>query len=470
MYEFKLPDLGEGIHEGEVLKWHVAVGETIGEDEPLVDVETDKAAVTIPSPKGGVLKERSGEEGDTVEVGQVIAVIDEGGEAGGDEAPAEDEQKAAEEKKSEAKESEEEESAEKKSEEKKSDDEPAKKPAPSKQPPQQGELPEDLKNRRVTAAPATRRLAREMGVDIRTVPGTGPAGRITPDDVRRVAEGDTTPLATAPRAEGGEREEAPAASAPVGDVSGIPFLEVEALPDFSSFGPVERESIRSIRRKVAKKMTTSMILVPHVALMDDADVSDLESFRKDESERRGDEPGGKLSLLPFVAKAVTRCLQEFPMFNASIDPHREEIVKKGYYGVGIAVDTPRGLMVPVVRDTDRKSIVEISASIVDLATKGRDGSIEAQDFQGGTFTITNIGPIGGKGLIPTINYPEVAILGMGRAERRPVVVGDDGLEIRTMLPLTLTFDHRIADGADAARFMKKLVGLLERPLSWLVEV
>ncbi|RMF72038.1 MAG: 2-oxo acid dehydrogenase subunit E2, partial [Acidobacteria bacterium] len=295
-----------------------------------------------------------------------------------------------------------------------------------------------------------------------TVPGTGPGGRVTADDVRRAAAGGAGAAPAAAAAPAGTPE-------PVASVSGIPFLEIEPLPDFAQLGPVEREPIRSIRRKVARKMTTSMILVPHVALFEDCDVTELERFRREERTRREGHPGARLSLLPFVVKAVTRCLAEFPMFNASLDPARGEIVYKKYYNVGFAADTPKGLIVPVVRGTDRRSVLDISAEIIRLAEAARDGRIDVADLQGGTFTITNIGPLGGKGLIPTINYPEVAILGMGRASQQPVV-RDGEIVVRTILPLTLTFDHRVADGADAARFMARLVGLLSRPLSWLVEV
>ncbi len=440
MFEFKLPDLGEGIHEGEILKWHVAEGQTIGEDEPLVDIETDKAAVTIPSPRGGRVVRLGGAEGDTVAVGQVIAVIDDGAEA---EAPAAEAEPAA------------------------TPAGPAAGPGPAA--PEEpaaapaAPTPPVRPARRVAAAPATRRLARELGVDLASIPGTGPGGRITADDVRRAAAGG----GPAPQAAGGPSP--PPEGEPItGTTAGIPFLEIEPLPDFAQLGPVEREPVRSIRRKVARRMTTSMILVPHVALLEDCDVTELERFRREERTRREGEPGGRLSLLPFVVKAVTHCLAEFPMFNASLDPARGEIIYKKFYNVGFAADTPRGLVVPVVRGTDARSVVEISAEIIRLAEAARDGRIDAADFQGGTFTITNIGPLGGKGLIPTINYPESAILGMGRAAPQ-AVVRDGEIVVRTILPLTLAFDHRIADGADAARFMSRLVGLLSRPLSWLVE-
>jgi pyruvate dehydrogenase E2 component (dihydrolipoamide acetyltransferase) len=250
--------------------------------------------------------------------------------------------------------------------------------------------------------------------------------------------------------------------------SAIPFLDIEPLPDFSLVGPVEREPLRSIRRKVAHKMTTSKILVPHVAHMDDADVTLLEVFRKQQRERRGGMPGGKLTLLAFVVKAVTAGLRAAPAFNASLDPFREEIVYKKYYNIGFAADTGRGLIVPVIHDTDRKSIIQIASEIESLAERARAGTLSPDDLRHGTFTITNVGPLGGTALIPAINYPEVAILGMGRAQEKPVVV-DGKIVIRTILPLTLAFDHRVADGADAARFVAELVRHLSDPNLLLLE-
>ncbi|MBP7148491.1 MAG: 2-oxo acid dehydrogenase subunit E2 [Acidobacteria bacterium] len=465
MYEFKLPDLGEGIHEGELLKWHVQPGESIREDDPLVDVETDKAAVTIPSPRGGKVVSVAGGAGDTVKVGQVLAVIEDAAAPG----PAPEQTRATRDVPA--------------AKAPRPQDLPPSPPAPAKstakpaapaprpaaQPvPERGSAAAPApvaaaSSGPVVAAPATRRLAREMGIDLKLVAGSGPAGRITPEDVRQFAAG--RPAAGTPEVE----DEEPAAPATIGGgASPIPFYELEQLPDFSQWGPVEREPVRSIRRKTARKMVTSMVLVPHVTHMDEADVTELDEFRRRERERRSGKPGEKLSLLPFAVKAVAAVLEQFPMLNASIDPQREEIVYKKYYNIGIALDTPKGLMVPVIKDADRKTILEIAIEIEQLALRGRAGAIDVGDLRGGTFTITNVGSIGGTGLIPTINYPEVAILGMGRAAKRPVVQDDD-LAIRTMLPLTLTFDHRIADGAGAARFMNELVRRLSEPLAWLLE-
>lgn len=462
MFEFKLPDLGEGIHEGELLKWYVNVGDTIEEDADLMDVETDKAAVTIPSPRSGKVVKLNGNVGDTLHVGTVVVVVDDGTGGTVEEAapapePAKETPAAAAE---------------------------AVKPAPAPEKPAEAAKPaaapahkqfvlSGSPQDRVPAAPATRRLARELGLDINQVKGSGPGGRVTPEDVHAFSQG--TPVAgTAPAtpAPSSVAASAPEVQGPAptftGGGSGIPFFEVEQMPDFEELGPVEREPFRSIRRKVAKKMVASMVMVPHVAHMDEADVTEIEAFRTKERKRREGTPGGKLTLLPFVIKAMTGLLKRYPMFNASLDPYREELVYKKYYNIGFAADTDRGLVVPVVKGTDAKSIIQISSDIVDLATKAREGSLDAGDMRGGSFTITNVGPIGGTGLIPTINYPEVAILGMGRVSEKPVV-RDGEIVIRKMLPLTLAFDHRVADGAQAAHMVTELCNLLSDPNQLLLE-
>ncbi len=442
MYEFKLPDLGEGIHEGEILQWHVQENDDIAEDDSLVDVETDKAAVTIPSPKGGKVASLTGDVGDTINVGQVIAVIDDGTEAAVAEPPSEVAAAAA------------------------PEDELTAATAPSSP-----LVPRDGVRRPVPAAPATRRLARELGVDINMVTATGPAGRVTPDDVRAAAEGRRLPAVVEPppsvaKPEVGvvSAETAFAAHA----ASAIPFLDIDPLPDFEQWGPVDKEPLRSIRRRVAHRMTTSTVLVPHVAHMDDADVTLLEEFRANANASADKEGGDRLTLLAFVVKAVTAGLKAAPVFNSSLDPFNEEIVYKKYYNVGIAVDTGRGLIVPVVRNTDCKSIRQIAADIKDVAGRAREGKIDVAELQGSTFTITNVGPLGGTALIPTINYPEVAILGMGSVRPKPVV-RDGEIVIRTILPLTMAFDHRVADGADAARFVAELARQLSDPNLLLVE-
>jgi len=441
MFEFILPDLGEGIAEGEILKWYVEEGGPIVEDEPLMDVETDKAAVTIPSPKGGTIKALKGKVGDIVNVGDVVVVIDDGtGEA------AAVEEKAAE----------------------KIFAEPDA-PEPAPVPVAAAPAAQPGVRRPVPAAPATRRLARELKIDINLVSPTGPGGRVIPEDVHRFADqgGSAVPDADHVPAKKATDDTAFAEFAAHASAT-IPFLELEPLPDFSTDGPVEVEALRSIRRKVARKMVTSMALIPHVAHMDEADVTDLDAFRVKEKARRSGGAGGNLTLLAFVMKAVTAGLRTTPAFNASLDPFKEEIIYKKYYNIGFAADTGRGLVVPVVNDTDTKSIVQIADDIYDKAVLARDGKLGPEFMRGGTFTITNIGPLGGTALMPTINYPEVAILAMGKVQEKPVV-RDGEIVIRKMLPLTLAFDHRIADGADAARFLAELVRQLSNPNLLLME-
>jgi len=439
VFEFKLPDLGEGIHEGEILKWYISVGESIKEDEPLVEIETDKAAVTIPSPRGGSIIALNGKIGDIINVGNVITVIDDG-------------------------------SGESVSVTEKVDQQPEK---PSKKVTKSEAacpiIVEALADGHpVPAAPATRRLARELGIDINTIPATGPAGRVTPDDVKAFAEGGVAPVSdsTVDRVESGkiaETEFAAHAS------TAIPFLDIDPLPDFSKEGTVEIEKLRSIRRKVAHRMTTSKVLVPHVVHMDEADITLLDNFRKAEKVRREGQPGGNLTILAFIIKAITVGLKEYPMFNASLDPFKEEIIYKKYYNIGIAVDSDRGLIVPVIKGADNLSIMEISRQIESLAERARTGDINVSELNGGTFTITNVGALGGTGMTAAINYPEAAILGMGRAQDKPVVRNGE-IVIRKMLPLSMSFDHRIADGANAARMITGLIERISDPNRLLMEI
>ena len=440
MYEFLLPDLGEGIHEGEILRWHVAVGDTIQEDEPLVDVETDKAAVTIPSPKSGRVTSLTGEPGEVVHTGQVICCIEGSGEP----------QEAA--------------------------SETTKAGTTAHVPVEAGVgAPPFFPQRNggpIPAAPATRRLARELGIALADVPPSGPAGRVTPEDVRSFAAGGTPPLAPVPVHEPVPVPEAPATAVrPTTDTvpaTAIPYLDIAPLPDFSAEGPIERVPFRSIRRKVARKMVTSMILAPHVAHMDEADVTELEALRLAQRARYQERDGIRLNLMAFVMRAVARGLREWPELNASLDGVRDELILKGYVNLGFAADTERGLMVPVIKGAHDKSVLALARETAALASKAREGAIDAADLRGGTFTITNIGPIGGTALVPTINYPEVAILGMARVQEKPVV-RDGEIVIRKILPLTLAFDHRVADGAQAARFVSTLVRRLEDPASLLIE-
>jgi pyruvate dehydrogenase E2 component (dihydrolipoamide acetyltransferase) len=513
VYEFKLPDLGEGVHEGEVLHWHVKPGDQVSEDDPLVEVETDKAAVTIPSPKAGKIVSLNGDVGQTVSVGSVLVVIEDG--AASSEMPADTASQAPASAEATSGDTGGESAQPEQQPETPSEPAPGPsqlelvhQPAATSKPPSpapavveaavpptkptppvlqaspheeaRGPGADNAAAGPIAAAPATRRRAREMGIDLREVPGTGPGGRVTTDDLLRYAkspgpaQADEAPSRTAGSAtaaaasstgtpESGRPVEAPDVAA---GGSAIPFFEVERLPDFAELGPVEREPLRSIRRKVAHKMVASMTIAPHVAHMDEADVTELEAFRREQNSRRDD--GVKLTLLSFIIKAAVAQLRRAPKLNASIDPHRQEIVYKRYYNIGFAADTPKGLVVPVIEGADRLSISEIGRVVATLAEKARSGALDVSELRGGTFTVTNVGSLGGTNVIPTINYPEVAILGLGRAADKPVV-RDGRIVVRKILPVTLSFDHRLVDGADAARFVSALVGMLSDPGRLLVD-
>jgi pyruvate dehydrogenase E2 component (dihydrolipoamide acetyltransferase) len=438
--EFKLPDLGEGIHEGEIVKVLVQVGEEIKEDQPILEVETDKATVEIPSPFSGPVTDIRVKQGDLVHVGDVMLVVGDGAAA---EAPAPEEKAPEPEKKA---------------------PEPAAEKLAAKQPPAapQREGP-------VPAAPSTRRLARELGIDLRQVPASGPGGRVTAQDVRAFAE-----QGPAPEEEEAERAPARAPVAAPAEVSAIrpSAVPVPELPDFTRWGEVERVPLRSVRRATAKHMALAWSQIPHVSHHDLADITDLDAFRREYKERVKEE-GGSLTLTVFAIKAVVAALKAFPRFNASLDADTEDILLKKYYNIGVATDTERGLVVPVIHDADRKSITELAVALPKLVEKTRSGETSLDEMQGGTFTITNIGPLGGTGFAPIVNYPEVAILGMARASWQPVVVWKKGKATfvpRLLLPLILAFDHRVVDGADAARFMNVIIDILQDPNRMLMAV
>ena len=464
MFEFKLPDLGEGIHEGELLKWYVKEGDHVVEDAPLCDVETDKAAVTIPSPRTGIVKKLNAQPGNTVFVGRVLVVI----EDGVSEFDSPDEIPVA---------------------------EPMVVPA-------NGETIEEARMQdyppssnprnhvggggNTIAAPAIRRLAREMNIDIHTINGTGPGGRVTRGDIEarspkispEVTEMDIRepvsvepeerisppPLAsstnshptngTMPPLDSGEK-----------NVDHIPFFALDPLPEWATSGDVERVPIRSLRRKTAIKTTSSSILIPHVAHMEDVDVTDLEVLRQTHNQIHG--PEVKLTLLAFVMRAVAAMLKNYPEFNASVDSQTMEVIFKSFVHVGFAADTPRGLVVPVVRNTNAKNVKEIGKEIQDLVKKGREGTLVVDELIGGTFSVTNVGAIGGTRVFPIINHPETAIIGMGRVAEK-AVVREGEIQIRKILPLTLCFDHRVADGAKAASFIKDVKEILEDPVEFMI--
>ena len=411
---FTLPDLGEGIHEGEVIAVLVSVGDKVKEGDLIIEVETDKAAVEIPSPFTGTVREIRVKPDDVVTVGQVLITF-------GDEKEA---QKA---------------------------------PVEIPVEPETGkayQTPAGRDQEPVPASPATRRLARELGVDLRQVQPTGPGGRVTAQDVRSFAE-KGAPLEKEP-----EVEETPAKGSPA------VTIETPELPDFSKWGPVETISLRSIRRTTARQMSLAWSQIPHAVSQDMADITKLESFRQKHIADIQDK-GGKLTLIVFVLKAVVTALKMYPHFNSSLDTKAGKIILKRYYHLGVAVNTDRGLMVPVIRDVDRKSIEEISIELKDLVQKSRDRKVSLEEMQGGTFTITNAGALGGGQFIPIINYPQVAILGMGAAGLQPVVVESEKKEPdivpRLMMPMVVCIDHRVLDGSDAIRFLKTVVNALEDP-------
>jgi pyruvate dehydrogenase E2 component (dihydrolipoamide acetyltransferase) len=459
MYAFKLPDLGEGIQEGELLEWHVKKGDAIQEDDPLCDMETDKAAVTIPCPKTGTVHRLGARVGDMVQVGQVLVEIEtaEDGDQPGTET-AQDSDGSM-------------------SPDQPADDDKSGKADSESVDPERHDRKAGAGGKsagdagpvtRAIAAPAVRRLAREMDIDINQVSGTGPGGRVTAEDLAAYNKQPDTD----------KSDKAPETASPSYEtiqVSGIPFLVTAPLPDFSDQGPIKTVPIRSLRRKTADKTVTSSILVPHVAHMDEIDVTELEKLRQtynDHPEHRlsndpefEEDPAtpANLTLMAFVIKAVSHLLKSYPALNASVDPDRMQIIHKQFYHIGFAADTPKGLVVPVIRDADRLGTAALGYRIRHLARAAREGTITREELTGGTFSVTNVGAIGGTHVVPVINYPETAILGLGRMEKKPVVKNDE-IVIRQMLPVTLCFDHRVTDGAQAARFMKDLKAMMEDPV------
>ncbi len=409
-YEFRLPDLGEGIAEGELIKWLVKEGDKVDEHQPIVELETDKAVVQVPSPKSGTVLKLNGSPGDKIRVGDVLCVIGESGEkiakvsAPVQKAPAKKTSTTVIGQLEEAPEEEE------------------KKVVPI--------TPKKVAEAVVAVLPAVRKLAQEMGVDISKVQGSGTGGRITEDDVRRGA-GKTVKETKAPSV------------------------------TFEQFGRVLRIPLKGIRKAIAENMSRSLSTAAHVTHMDYADVTKLADFREKEKEE-AEKKGVHLTFLPFIVKACVLGLKEFPFVNSSLDDEKQEIVIRQYYNIGIAVDTQAGLMVPVVHNANEKTIIEIARDIWRTAELARTREIQLKDLQGGTFTITNIGSLGGVWATPVINWPECAILALGKISEQPVVI-DGKVVIRKILPMSLSFDHRIIDGAMAAKFVSEIKRHLEDP-------
>jgi len=442
-YEFKLPDLGEGIHEAQIVRVMVVQGATVAEDAPILEVETDKAAVEIPSPVGGTVSTIHVSEGQTVNVGDVMITFDETAPSDSKEAAAASDSKGA--------------PAAKKAKA----SPPTKADAPPEPPaPAGADAPSaPAAGRRTTtpAAPAVRKLARNLGIDLDTVAPSGPGGRVTRSDVEKAAASASGPGSL------------PAgASAPGAIPSGVatpgPAPSTGAAPvgvaDADRWGPIRRAPLTQIRKTIARRMAESASTIPHVTTFDFADITELERLRKASGDGESGRP--RLTVLALVIKAVGWVLTRHPIFNASYDAEREELIYKDYINVGIAVDTDRGLVVPVLRAVDRMTLSGVVAALETLAGQARSAHFAIEDLRGGTFTITNIGAIGGTFFTPIINYPESAILGVGRSRWEPAVV-DGRVEPRYRLPIGLTFDHRIADGAQAARCLKELIACLENP-------
>jgi pyruvate dehydrogenase E2 component (dihydrolipoamide acetyltransferase) len=411
--------------EAEIVAVLVREGDVIKEDVPLLEVETDKAQVEIPSPMGGRVEKIHVEPGQTVKVGAPLVTF--GDAPAGTVTPPTRPTAAA--------------SAPPVA--------PVRAAAPA--PPAATERAPGP----VAATPATRRLARELGVDLKAVRGSGPGGRVLDEDVRAAAAGSRP--APAPTT-GPAQPVAPAGPARPLASGG---LEVPPLPRFEQWGPVERAPLSHLRRAIALRMTLSATLIPHVTHFDRADITDLDAVitRNLEAARS---KGVTLTLTAFLLKAAALALLRHPAFNASLDAAAGEVILKRYYHLGVAVATERGLIVPVLREVDRKPVLEIARELGALAQRVRDGKASLEDLRGGTFTITNMGALGGTAALPIINYPEVAILGVARGRLEPVV-RQGQIVPRLMLPLTLTFDHRVADGADGARFATEIVQLLEAP-------
>ncbi len=431
MIEFRFPDIGEGITEGVILKWFVQVGQKVKEGDSLFLVETDKVNAEIPSPASGTILARFGAEGDTINVGDVVVQIGDA-EASAQPAP------------------------------------PA--PAPAVEPVSEDdagavvgalesstqvlatstehavERPEPS-GRRALATPVARKLAKDLGVEINALEGSGPGGRVMKEDILRAAH------AQQPAPTGSAPKPAPAAPAPQ---LAAPVQGLE-----------ERVALTTLGKTVARNMSLSKQEIPHAAVMDEFDVTALVEFRR-EAKHLAEQEDVKLTYMPFIIKAAVLALKEFPLFNASFSAQTDEIILKKYYNIGIAVDTPDGLLVPVVKNADQKGLLQLAREVQDLADKARGRTLSLEEIQGGTFTLTNYGAVGALSGVPVIKHPEAAILGIGSITKKPVVDEDDAIAIRHILPVTLSFDHRFIDGGSAGRFIKRLRAYLEQPLLLLL--
>lgn len=430
-FEFKLPALGEGIFEGEIVKWFVAAGDNIGEDDILCEVQNDKSVVEIPSPVSGTINTIVAEEGTVANLGDVIVTIDSDDAHAQDTEAAKEEAPAAETK----------------------EEAPAEAPKTEAPAVPAGEIDE---KRRVIAMPSVRKFARDNGVNIKAVQGTGKNGRVIKDDITAYLNGGGQPAAVA-------------ADAPKADAQAPSTEKAAPQPIAAPEGefPETREKIPAMRKAIAKAMVNSKHTAPHVTLMDEIEVQALWDHRKKFKEVAA-EQGTKLTFLPYVVKALVSALKAYPALNTSLDDATEEIVHKHYYNIGIAADTERGLLVPVVKNADRKSIFAISDEINELAVKARDGKLSPSEMKGASCTISNIGSAGGQWFTPVINHPEVAILGIGRIAQK-AIVKDGEIVAAPVLALSLSFDHRQIDGATGQNAMNHIKRLLNNPELLLME-
>ncbi|MGA9800501.1 MAG: dihydrolipoyllysine-residue acetyltransferase [Terriglobales bacterium] len=442
--DFRLPELGENIDQGDLVRLMIAPGSKVSEGQPVLELETDKAVVEVPSSVTGTVKDIQVKEGQKVKVGQVIFTLE-----GGASAQPEKTRHTPVEHISEQHEARLSVQAAIQAEGKT----PAQVFRPDQPQPPAAKafaMPEQLGKVAGTehrapapAAPHVRRLAREVGVDIYEVKGTGPGGRISEADVKAHAKALLT-----------------SAAAAVQSGQGRHFAQPE-LPDFTKFGKVERVSMRGVRRKTAQHLWEAWTTIPHVTQQDKADITELEQLRA-RFAPKAQEAGGKMTVTAIALKVCASALKVFPQFNASIDMAKEEIIYKQYVNIGVAVDTDRGLLVPVLKDVDKKNIVELAAELTQLSKKAREKKLTPGEMEGGTFTITNLGGVGGTGFSPIVNFPEVAILGLSRASMEPVWMNGK-FEPRQVLPLSLSYDHRLIDGADAARFLRWIAEAFEQP-------
>lgn len=437
--EMKLPELGEKIESGRVVNVLVEVGDTISLDQPVIEVETDKALIEVPSTIQGKITAIHLKAGEDANVGQVILTVEEGNGK-----PVAAEKPKAEPKKEKAKQEEESETAEPQEQSEipkepaaKEEKKPAKPASPEKT------AVEERPTIPAAAAPSIRRLAREIGVDINQVAGTGPDGRISEEDVKGYARETIAGIGPS---------KAPSAAAPA----------AAPLPDFSKWGPIERVEMDGIRRSASQGLTRAWSMVPHVTQCEKADITEVEEFRKTFG-KKVEAAGGNLTVTAILLKITAAALKAFPKFSASVDPAAEQIIYKNYTHIGVAVDTDHGLLVPVIRDVDQKSILDLSLELNEMAERARQRKITLDEMQGSCITITNLGGFGGTYFTPIVNWPDVAILGVSRARMEPVY-RDGEFQPRLMLPLQVSYDHRLIDGADGIRFLRWIADALENPL------